>query len=499
MTKFFLTTSIPYTNGPPHTGFAFEAVIADAIARWQRMKGREVFFLTGTDEHGIKNQKSAERAGLAPKEFVDRIVAEYRKMLSLLNVSFDFFIRTSDPKVHKPAVEKLWKTLEKNGDIYKKKYRGLYCQGCEAFKTERELENGRCPYHGEVEAVEEENYFFKLSKYGRALEKILESGEIEIIPESRKNEALSFIRSGLEDISFSRPSSTVWWGLKVPGDPSQTIYVWCDALTNYLSGSGFATDSEKFRKLWPPEVHVIGKDISRFHCIIWPAMLLSAGLPLPKRILVHGFVTSGGRKMSKTLGNVVDPMEQIEKFGPERFRYFLLREIPTCEDGDYTEEALKEVCNSDLANGLGNLVRRVLKLNEKYFSGFVPPGSPDPYLKELAERTVAKIDSLMASFKIHLALGELRKMISRLNGYLNEKEPWKMKDRSELGNTVYNLLESTRIVAILLYPFIPTTSREILSRLDLEETHARFENLRYGLLKAGSVTEVGDPLFEKLT
>ena len=358
--KFYVTTSIPYTNAPPHIGFALEIIQADVLARYNRGLGRDTFFLTGTDEHGIKTLRVARESGKDPKVFADEISEKFRDLTKILNISNDDFIRTTDEVRHKPAVEKIWKELDKNGDIYKKKYKGFYCAGCEAFKTEKEIVDGKCIIHLKpVELVEEENYFFRLSKYTEKIQKIIESGKIEIIPESKKNETLSMLKQGMEDVSFSRTKDK-YWGFEVPGDPSQVMYVWCDALPNYISAIGYAGDPKKFKKYWPADVHCLGKDIMKFHTIFWPAMLLSLGLALPKKIFVHGFINSGGQKMSKSLGNVIDPFELVKKYGVDAVRYYLLREILPTEDGDFTFEKFEQRYNSDLAGGIGNLIARVL-------------------------------------------------------------------------------------------------------------------------------------------
>src|SRR3989338_4064433 len=363
MEKFYISTSIAYVNAPPHIGFALESLQADVLARWRRQKGEEVFFLTGTDEHGAKIARAAEVAGKTPRELVDENAEKFRELKKSLNLSWDNFIRTSDEKVHWPVAQELWRRLEKAGDLYKKSYQGLYCVGHEAFVTQKDLENGKCRDHQkEPEIIEEENWFFRLSKYSEVIKEKVESGELKIVPETRKNEILSLLREGLEDISFSRPSKDLSWGVPVPDDDTQTMYVWADALSNYISGRGGISEWEKH----PADIHLIGKDILRFHAAIWPGMLLSAGLPLPKAIYVHGHITSGGKKMSKTLGNVIDPEELLAEYGTEAVRYFLARHITPFEDGDITREAFKDAYNADLANGLGNLASRIMTLAQTY-------------------------------------------------------------------------------------------------------------------------------------
>src|SRR3989338_11310750 len=363
--KFYITTSIPYTNAPPHIGFAFEAIQADVVARYRRHLGEDVYFLAGTDEHGLKTKKEAELAGKTPEAFADEMSQKFRDLKGILNLSNDDFIRTTDKKRHWPAVKKLWEAIDKNGDVYKKKYKGFYCPGCEAFKTQKELVNGNCMIHQKpVEEIQEENYFFKLSKYLPEIKKLIKKDAIIITPETKKNEILGMIENGLDDISFSR-SKEKYWGWPVPGDDSQVFYVWQDALPNYISAIGYGTDEKKFKKYWPVDVHCIGKDIIKFHAIYWPAMLLSAGLDLPKSIFVHGFINVGGQKMSKSIGNVIDPFELVDMCGADAVRYFLLREISPTEDGDFTYEKFEQRYNADLAGGIGNLLARTITLAQK--------------------------------------------------------------------------------------------------------------------------------------
>ena len=367
--KFYITTAIPYVNSRPHIGFALEVVQTDVIARYQRQQGDDVRFLTGTDENALKNVQAAEEAGHPVKEFVAGNAELFQKLLTTLNISNDDFIRTSAEDRHIKGAQKFWAAC-KPEDIYKKKYRGLYCVGCEEFKLEKDLVNGECPEHPgkKLEEVEEENYFFKLSNYQDKLLEIIKSGEIAIIPDGRRNETLAFIESGLEDFSISRSRERAKnWGVEVPGDLSQVMYVWFDALSNYITALGYADDSEMFEEYWQKgeTLHVIGKGINRFHAIYWPAMLLSAGVALPKKIFIHGYVTANGQKMSKSIGNVIDPFEVVEKYGIDPVRYYLLREIPSTEDGDFSYEKFEERYNGELANGIGNLVARVATLGER--------------------------------------------------------------------------------------------------------------------------------------
>jgi len=494
--KFYITTAIIYTNAAPHVGFALETVQADAIARFNRIKGKDVFFLTGSDEHGIKNQRAAKAAGKDPQIFVDENTALVKKMLKMLNISNDYYIRTTDKKNHYPTVQNIWKKLVESGDIYRKKYRGYYCSGCEAFIKESELVDGKCPNHNKKpEIVEEENYFFRLSKYQNQLIKIIESDEYQIIPVSRKNEILSFIKQGLEDVSFSRSIKSLQWGIPVPNDNEQIIYTWCDALTNYLSGIGYSSDKKIFEKYWPADIHLIGKDILKFHTAYWIAILLSAKIPLPKKLFVHGFITSKGRKMSKSLGNIIDPFEQIKKYGTDPVRFYLLKHIPSDSDGDYTDEAVINVINKELADDLGNLVYRILTLLDKYFDGKIP----NKYEGEIAKRlskSYKTIENNIENFKLNLALDEIWKLISELNKYLNEKEPWKIKKRDQLEKIMYELTEALRIISILIYPFIPNTSEKIRKQLGLDEK-VLWKNLEWGKLEPKTKTKKEEILFKK--
>lgn len=364
--KFYITTSIPYVNAAPHIGFALEAIQADVLARYHRDKGEDSLFLTGVDEHGAKIVRAAEAAGKIPRDFVDEISEKFLALKTTLNLSVNDFIRTSDKKRHWPGAQKLWLKLNEAGKLYKKNYIGLYCIGHEAFITEKDLIDGKCRDHQkDPEVIEEENWFFKISDYTEEIKSKIESGELQIVPENRKNEILSLAKERFEDVSFSRPRKDLNWGVPVPNDPEHTMYVWCDALSNYISAIGYADDEKKFKKWWPADVHIIGKDILRFHAAIWPGMLLAAGLPLPKTIFVHGFITVDGEKMSKTLGNVVDPFEIVKKYSTDALRYYLLREILSYEDGDFTYKKFEDRYNADLAKGLGNLVARVLTLAQK--------------------------------------------------------------------------------------------------------------------------------------
>lgn len=454
MNKFYITSAIPYVNAKPHIGHALEFIQADTIARFHKILGDEVLYLCGSDENALKNVQAAEKEGISAQDLVDKNAKLFEDLAKKLDVEFDVFQKGSSEDHHKSS-QKLWELCKH--DIYKKKYKGLYCVGCELFYTPAELnEKGECYEHPgkKLDEVEEENYFFKLSKYQEQLEKLIESGKLEIVPDFRKNEVLQFIKQGLEDFSVSRSNERAKnWGVEVPGDPTQRIYVWFDALNIYQSGIGFDSRDKEYKKWWPADLHVIGKGITRFHAIYWPAILLSAGLELPKKILVHEYINVEGQKMSKTLGNVVDPLELIEKYGKDALRYYLLAKVSPFQDGDFSEEKLKETYNSDLANGLGNLVARVAKLCEKVsFESEQPKNIIDPDIKKSLDE-----------FKLNEAIEALWNKIKELDKRINQKEPWKLSDsdlKKELANYVSNILD----IAFNLQPFLPHTSRKIIEQ-----------------------------------
>ncbi len=450
-----MTTAIPYVNASPHIGQALEFVQADVIARYHRLLGDDTRFLTGTDENAHKNYLVAKEQNIPVEDFVEKHTNEFLGLLERLQISNDDFIRTTDQRRHWPGVYEFWQKAIENGDIYKKKYEGLYCVGCEAFVTGKDLKEGLCPVHQKPpEKVSEENYFFRLSKYQKELEELISTDELRVIPESRKNEVLSFIRSGLEDLSISRDRKRVPWGIPVPDDSSQTIYVWYDALTNYISALGYGSEDESlFDKYWPANVHVIGKDIVRFHAVYWPAFLLSAGLPLPKQILVHGFFTVEGQKMSKTIGNVLNPIEIIDEYGTEALRYYLLKRGALFTDGDFSVKRFEEIYNADLANGLGNLVSRVAKLCEKSKLKFV-----------LSEpRSCIKENEKLDAYKFNEALEEIWKKIAKLDKFIDEKKPWELKS-AKLRDVLSFPIEEIRKIGVLLEPFLPETAKKIQKR-----------------------------------
>ncbi len=464
MKTFYISTSIPYVNAAPHIGHALEFVQADVVARFARQKKYDVFFLSGTDDNALKNVLSAESVGVAPAIWVAQHAKIFKDLLAALNISNDDFIQTSIEDRHIKGAQKLWLSCKKE-DIYKKKYKGLYCVGCEEFKKEADLINGECGEHvgKKLEIVEEENYFFKLSNYQKQIEDILVNNKLRIIPESRKNEMLSFVVAGLEDFSISRSVARAKnWGVPVPGDQAQVMYVWFDALSNYINALGFSDDSKNFKKYWEKGdeiVHVIGKGITRFHAIYWPAMLLSAGINLPTKIFVHGYLTIDGAKISKTLGNVVDPFELIKKYGADAVRYYLLREIASTEDGDYSEAKFITRYNADLANGLGNLVSRVLTLADK--KGEVSCEMALVLESETLDKISSikdKVKTLTQEFKFSEALASLWELVAYADKYVNDRKPWAEKDNTQ---TLVNALTVIDNISALLMPYLPATSEKI--------------------------------------
>lgn len=469
--KFYITTSIPYTNAPPHLGHVFEFIQADTIARYRRSLGEEVYFLTGSDEHGLKTKRAAEALGKTAEEFADEMSQKFKDLKNLFNLSNDDFIRTTDQERHLPTVEKLWKKLEENGDLYKKKFSGLYCPGCEAFKTQKEIIDGKCVIHQkEVETIEEENYFFRLSKYLSKIKEIIEKDKLRIIPESKKNEVLATLES-IEDVSFSRDKDK-YWGFSVPGDDSQVIYVWADALPNYISAIGYGTDEEKFNQYWPANIHCIGKDIVKFHAIYWPAMLLSLGLELPKKIFVHGFINSNGQKMSKSLGNVIDPIELVQKYGIDAVRYYLLREITPTEDGDFTYEKFEQRYNSDLAGGIGNLLSRTIALALK---PEFKEAEPTSKIKKAAKKTEKDVLNNLEELKFNDALKSIFELMSFSDKYINEEKPWEWKDGA--SEVISDVLFALDKISQLLAPFLPETSEKIKKSVEKRESIALFPRL----------------------
>ena len=456
-----VTASIPYVNAHPHIGFALELVQADVIARWHRLQGRETLFLTGTDDNALKNVRAAAKEGLAVRDFCDRNAGLFQDLLSSLNISADRFIRTSS-EAHFRGASRFWGACRKE-DIYTKRYRGLYCVGCEDFCLEKDLRKGLCPTHGtRPEVVEEQNYFFRLSAYERTLEELIVSGTLKIAPESRRNEALGFIRHGLLDFSTSRVRErSAGWGIPVPGDPTQVIYVWFDALVNYLTGLGYGTDERDFERFWlhnSSKTHVIGKDILRFHAVYWPAMLLSAGLPLPETVWAHGFVTVEGEKISKCQENAVDPFPLIERYGADALRYYLLRAIPASSDGDFSMKRFGETYRADLSDGLGNLVLRVEALCER--TGF-------EIAQPAADSLPESVSVSLSAFRFQDALREIWDRVRELNQSVQNARPWNLlkgEEKTLLNSHLPEWVASLRTVACCLRPFLPHTAEEIQGR-----------------------------------
>ncbi len=482
--RFYITTAIDYVNARPHLGHAYEKVCADVIARWHRLKGEDVFFLTGTDENAQKNEQAAKKAGIPVSKFVRQNSDGFEELCRKLNISYDDFIRTTKERHVKVAKDLFKKTYEK-GDIYKGIYEGLYCVGCEEFKTEKDLVNGKCPEHDRCpEPMKEENYFFRMSKYQNQIEKLLSKPGF-IFPDSRRTEMLNRIREeGLKDIVVSRKN--LKWGIETPIDNDHVLWVWFDALINYISALGYPKGA-KFRKYWPADTHMIGKGINWFHSVIWPSMLISAGIALPKRIVVHGYITIEGKKLSKSLGNVIDPVELAKRYPVDAIRYFLVREIPFGEDGDFSEEALKARINGELVADLGNLASRVLTLAEKH-------GGPFRGKPELEKEIDFKgIEGKFGELELHHALDGVWSFVRACNKYINDKEPWKLEGE-ELTDVLYNLLEGLRVISILIRPFMPETSGKISKQLGVKP--GTFSDMRFGEFKGKP--RKGEHLFKKV-
>jgi len=484
MKKFYITTAIDYPNAEPHIGHAYQKVIADIIARWHSLRGENVWFLTGTDEHGKKIQEAADKAGKEPKRFVDELSLKFREAWKSLNIQESRFIRTTDED-HKKVVREAILRCEKSGDIYKGEYEGLYCTGCEAYYTEKELDEGNiCPVHKKpVEKLKEESYFFRLSKYKDFLLELYKKNPEFLLPEERRNEIINRVKEGLHDLSISRTSFK--WGIPFPLDERHIVYVWFDALFNYVSGAG------KNAEFWPAELHLLGKDNNWFHSVYWPAFLKSAGYPLPKTVFVHGFLTVNGQKISKSLGNVISPKYLAEKYGADSIRYFICRNFVFGEDGDFSENVLIEKINSELADDLGNLLMRVIVLAEKNFSCEIPQqGKVEPVDEKLIEnsRISEKVDELMLNYQCHRAIEKIWEFVRACNKYLNETEPWKMNEKERIGAVLYNLIESLRIIGILLSPFMPGTAEKVLQQIGQEKgvlKDAQFSAGTRGKVKKG--------------
>lgn len=504
--KFYITTAIAYTSRKPHIGNSYEIVLTDAIARYKRMQGYDVFFLTGTDEHGQKIEEYAKNAGVSPKEYVDKVAGEIREICDLLNTTYDKFIRTTDD-YHEKVVQKIFRKLYEQGDIYKSEYEGMYCVPCESFFTESQVVDGKCPDCGrELVPTKEEAYFLRLSKYQKQLEDYIESNPNFIYPESRKKEMVNnFIKPGIQDLCVSR--SSFKWGVPVDFDDNHVIYVWIDALSNYITALGYDPDgsSEQFNKYWPAEAHIIGKDILRFHTIYWPIMLMALGLELPKKVFGHPWLLFGTDKMSKSKGNVIYADDLVKKFGVDAIRYYLLSEMPYAADGSITYTTIIERYNSELANTLGNLVNRTVAMSNKYFGGeILAPEAPEAVDEELKKTVLGSVDTVekcMEDFHVADALEAIFSAARRSNKYIDETTPWLLaKDeekRARLGTVLYNLLESIRIIAVQLKPFMPETSDKILEQLNTNISS--YDSVKFfGALEAGKHVGTATPLFNRI-
>ena len=505
--KFYITTAIDYVNSIPHLGTAYEKIGADVIARYKRRQGFDTFFLMGTDEHSLNVERQARAKGIKPQAYCDQMVGRFKQVWSKLNLSFDDFIRTTEPR-HIEATQQFVNTIYKKGDLYKGWYRGWYCISCEAFLREKDLVDKKCPTHNKTpQWIEEENYYFCLSKYQRLLLEHIEENPEFIQPEIRRNEMINIIKGGLEDISISRAS--VAWGIPLPFDTKQVVYVWVDALINYLSGIGYPRNKARFNRYWPCNLHIIGKDITRFHCIVWPAMLMSAGITLPKTVFGHGFVYLGGERMSKTQGTVLDPSEITEKFGPDPIRYFLLREVLFDRDGEFTREKFLVRYQSDLANDLGNLLHRVLNMVYKYNKGKIYKGketdnSASKDIQKTVTETIIKYQKHMDQYQLSQALSSIWVLVGRANRYVEETSPWILNKQAkvdQLNYVLYNLAESIRTIAVLIEPFMPETAESIwcqLGFLDDFPDKVFSEISQQGLIPDGHQAGIAQPLFPRV-
>jgi methionyl-tRNA synthetase len=516
--RYYITTSIPYVNGDPHIGFALEAIQCDVLARWHRQRGFDTRFLSGTDENALTNVQAAEREGIPIRDLVDRNAPRFEALKTPLRLTFDDFIRTSVDPRHTPGSQKLWETIAANGDIYSRHYEGLYCVRCERFYKPEELVDERCPIHGTVpERVDEENYFFRLSAYEDRLRDLITSNRMVVQPEHRREEMLSFINQGLEDFSISRQAGRGrGWGVPVPGDSNQVMYVWVDALSNYITALDYAEDGELFERYWlnnPNRVHVVGKDIIRFHVIYWPAMLLSAELPVPSVVNVHEFLTHEGEKMSKSRGNVVDPVVLVDQYGSDAVRYWLLRDMPRTSDGDFSYQRLEDRYNTDLANDLGNLINRTVGMLHRFRGGVVPPAvaaaETDPTLRDVAQSIPARIETALGRFDFREALAPIQELVTVSNRYIDDRKPWALNKAAKAGDegaaaeveaVLANLIESLRLIAVQLRPFIPEGAERIAAQLALDSADASGDtaSTEWGDSLAGVTLPAAAPVFPRI-
>ena len=501
--RYYITTSIPYVNGEPHIGFALEAIQCDVLARWHRQHGYDTRYLSGTDENALTNVQAAEREGIDVKTLVDRNAPRFEALREPLHLTTDDFIRTSADPRHHPGSQKLWETIAANGDIYSRQYQGLYCIRCERFYKPEELIDERCPIHGtEPERVDEENYFFRLSAYEDRLRDLITSNEMLVQPEHRRAELLAFINQGLEDFSISRQAGRGHgWGVPVPGDPNQVMYVWVDALSNYITALDYAEDGELYDQYWrkaDQKVHIVGKDIIRFHVIYWPALLMAAGLPTPSKVNVHEFLTVDGEKMSKSRGNVIDPIQLVDQYGSDAVRYWLLRDMPRTSDGDFSYQRLEDRYNTDLANDLGNLINRTVGMLHRFKAGVVPSAlaaaEADPTLRDVAATIPARIETALGRFDFREALAPVQELVTVSNRYIDDRKPWELNKAAKAGDeaaaeavatVLGNLVEALRVIAVQLRPFLPEGAERVAAQLALDSADAPGDT---------SIAEWGDSL-----